>query len=290
MARLMSYSLWPSVFWMSNTEQTQTPINELLKLLDLEPIERDLFRGSHPSSRRKRLFGGQIISQALMAAARTVDAPHLPHSLHAYFLKPGDWRVPALFEVERIRDGRSFSTRRVVVIQHGEAIFNMDASFHCEETGLAHQYREMPVSSPPDESRMVEGLKQRPFLSFTENYKQLRERVPQAPEQHVWIKANGEVPEDPLLNMALLAYQSDEALLGTARLPHRGSYDSEQVQGASLDHSIWFHHPVAVSDWLLYTLDSPSTSHSRAFTRGEIYTSDGLLVASCIQEGLMRIL
>ncbi|MBL6688776.1 MAG: acyl-CoA thioesterase II [Pseudomonadales bacterium] len=265
------------------------PLEELVSLLDLEQIDSNLFRGHHPAARRKRLFGGQIIAQALMAAARTVEAAHRPHSLHAYFLKAGDWRIPAVFEVDRIRDGRSFSTRRVVVIQNGEAIFNMDASFHCEEPGLEHQYRMPSDYTPPDESRMVDGLKQRPFLSFREDHKALMQPEPQSPEQHVWLKANGQVPDDDLLNMALLAYQSDEMLLSTARLPHRGSYVSEQLQGASLDHAIWFHHPVSVNDWLLYSLDSPSTSHARGFTRGEIYTADGLLVASCIQEGLMRM-
>ncbi len=268
---------------------TVTAFEELVSLLDLEEIDSNLYRGHHPTARKKRLFGGQIIAQALMAAARTVDVEHRPHSLHAYFLKPGDWRVPAVFEVERIRDGRSFSTRRVVVIQHGEAIFNMDASFHCDEPGLEHQLIKEHAYTPPDENKMVDGLKQRAFLSFREDHKSLMKPEPQAPEQRVWLKANGRAEDDDLLHMALLAYQSDEMLLSTARLPHRGSYVSEQLQGASLDHSIWFHHPVTVNDWLLYSLDSPSTSNARGFTRGEIYTPDGLLVASCIQEGLMRM-
>ncbi len=268
---------------------TTAPFNELVSLLDLEQIDNNLFRGHHPAARRKRLFGGQIIAQALMAAARTVEVDHQPHSLHAYFLKPGDWRIPAVFEVERIRDGRSFSTRRVVVIQGGEAIFNMDASFHVKEPGLEHQLRQLEGLSPPDENKMVDGLKQRPFLSFREDHRALMEQSPQPPEQNVWLKANGQAPNDELLNMALLAYQSDEMLLSTARLPHRGGYISEQLQGASLDHAIWFHHPVSVNDWLLYSLDSPSTSNARGFTRGEIYTAEGVLVASCIQEGLMRM-
>lgn len=267
-----------------------SPLEELVGLLDLEVIEKNLFRGHHPASRRKRLFGGQIISQSLVAAARTVESDHRPHSLHAYFLRPGDWRLPALFEVDRIRDGRSFTTRRVKVIQNGQAIFTMDASFHVQEPGLEHQLSTPTYNQPPDEDKMVEGLKQRPFLSFTENYKEKLEKRPQDPENYVWIKANGQAPDDALLHMALLAYQSDEALLGTARLPHRGSYNSEDIQVASLDHSIWFHHEVNVNDWLLYALDSPNTGHARGYTRGEIYSRDGKLVASCMQEGLMRFI
>lgn len=267
-----------------------TPFEELIMLLDLEVIDVNLFRGFHPAARKRRLFGGQIIAQSLMAAAKTVDQPHLPHSLHAYFLKPGDWRMPAVFEVDRIRDGRSFTTRRVKVIQSGAAIFNMDVSFQAKETGLEHQHHSPDRFSAPDETKMVDGLKQRPFLSFREEHKKKMEPVPQQPEQHVWFKANGQAPVDPILNMALMAYQSDEALLGTARLPHRGSYEHEEMQVASLDHSIWFHHEVSVDDWLLYALDSPSTSHARGYTRGEIYTSEGKLVASCMQEGLMRLL
>ncbi len=267
-----------------------TPFEELIQLLDLETIEHNLFRGHHPPTRKRRLFGGQIIAQSLIASTRTVEDEYVPHSLHSYFLKPGDWRVPAVFEVERIRDGRSFCTRRVVVIQGGAAIFNMDVSFHKHEEGLAHQLQAPPGYSPPDEESMVDGLKQRPFLSFTENYKAKLERVPQTPEQHVWFKANGNAPDSLVLNMALLAYQSDEALLGTARLPHRGSYENENMQVASLDHSIWFHHPLSVGDWLLYSTDSPSSSNARGYTRGEIYTSEGVLVASCMQEGLMRML
>ena len=267
-----------------------TSFEVLIQLLDLETIEQNLFRGCHPAARKKRLFGGQIIAQSLIAAARTVAEGYLPHSLHAYFLKPGDWKVPAVFEVDRIRDGRSFCTRRVVVIQQGAAVFNMDVSFHRREKGITHQLREPTAYLAPDEKAMVDGLKQRPFLSFTENYKAKLERVPQTPVQHVWFKANGQVPDSVLLNMALLAYQSDEALLGTARLPHRGSYEHEKMQVASLDHSIWFHHLPSVGDWLLYSLESPSSSNARGYTRGEIYTSNGVLVASCMQEGLMRML
>ena len=263
-------------------------LKELISLLDLEEIETSLFRGLHPAGRRKRLFGGQVIAQALVAAAKTVEIEKIPHSLHAYFIRPGTWKVPLLLEVERVRNGRSFSTRRVLAIQDGEAILSMDISFQVKEGGLEHQMRDAPSFKPPKENELVDGLKQRPFLSYRENHKAQMEPEPQSPEQHIWLKANGRVSENHLMHMALLAYQSDEALLSTARLPHRGSYLSEELQGASLDHSIWFHHPVNVNDWLMYWLDSPRTGNARGYTRGEVYNADGVLVASCIQEGLMR--
>ena len=264
------------------------PLERLLCLLDLETIDRDLYRGFHPPDRNKRLFGGQIIAQALIAAIRTVDDDRLPHSLHAYFLRPGDPTTPALFEVDRIRDGKSFTTRRIKVIQNGKAIFNMDCSFQVSEAGLSHQMAG-PSFSAPDEEKMVPGLKTRPFLSFREDHKKLLIEEPQEPEQNVWIKANGTAPDDPRLHMALLAYQSDEALLGTARMPHRGQYDRERMQVASLDHSIWFHAEVNVNDWLLYSLDSPAAEGARGYTRGSVYSESGQLVASCMQEGLIRL-
>ena len=265
-----------------------SPFTELLDLLDLEVIEQNLFRGYHPKGRTRRLFGGQIIAQALTAATRTVAEGRLPHSLHAYFLRPGDPALPALFEVERIRDGRSFTTRRILVIQNGKAIFNMDASFQIPEKGLEHQI-EMHNLTPPDESELVEGLRQRPFLSWRQDHRRLLQESPQEPVQHLWIKGNGVAPDDERINMALLAYQSDEALLGTARLPHRGKFDREKMQVASLDHSIWFHNPVCVNDWLLYSVESPAASGARGYTRGTIHTADGKLVASCMQEGLIRV-
>ncbi len=265
-----------------------SPLSELLELLDLEPIEHNLYRGFHPVGRTRRLFGGQIIAQALMAACRTVDEGRLPHSLHAYFLRPGDPAIPALFEVERIREGKSFTTRRIVVIQHGKAIFNMDVSFQVPETGLEHQLA-MPALVPPDEAKLPDSLRQRPFLSFREDHRRLSFERPQAPMQQIWLKANGTAPDDVRLNMALLAYQSDEALLGTARMPHRGSFERANMQVASLDHCLWFHHPVNVNDWLLYSLESPAAAAARGYTRGTIHSADGKLVASCMQEGLIRL-
>lgn len=262
-------------------------LEQLIGLLDLETIEANVFRGYHPPDRRKRLFGGQIIAQALVAACRTVDEDRVPHSLHAYFLRPGSPDVPAVFEVERIRDGRSFNTRRIVVVQNGKAIFNMDVSFQVVEEGLSHQIDMTPFPLP-DIDKLPAELKRRPFLSYREDNRRLSGEEPQDPVQHVWIKANGEAPTDLLSNFALLAYQSDEALLGTARLPHRGQYDRERMQVASLDHAIWFHKPLSVNEWLMYSLDSPAAGAARGYTRGTIYTAEGELVASCMQEGLIR--
>ena len=264
-------------------------LRELISLLNIEEIETDFFRGRHPAGRRKRLFGGQVIAQSLVAANKTIDEEKIPHSLHAYFIRPGSWTLPIMFKVERVRNGRSFSTRRVLAIQNGEAILSMDVSFQVKEDGLEHQMREAPSFEPPREDKMADGLKQRPFLSFRENHKLKMEQKPQSPEQHIWFKANGQVPKESFIHFAFLAYQSDEALLSTARLPHRGKYISAQLQGASLDHAIWFHQPVNVNDWLMYWLDSPRTSNARGYTRGEIYNTEGFLVASCIQEGLMRM-
>jgi acyl-CoA thioesterase-2 len=261
---------------------------ELLEILDIEKVEENLFRAHHPRGRKGRLFGGQIMAQALMGAARTVPDDRPVHSLHGYFLRPGDPRVPAVVSVERIRDGRSFTTRRVVVLQHGEAIFNLDASFQVVEEGFDHQASK-PELVPPHPDKIPKYLYKEPFISFRHEFRRLQSETPQPPEQFVWFKANGEVPNGPLLHACLLVYESDSALLGTSRLPHRGEYRREDMQVASLDHAMWFHRPVDVSDWLLYAIDSPSTSSSRGYTRGSIFTESGVLVASTVQEGLIRL-
>ena len=261
---------------------------ELIQLLDLEQIEENLFRASHPAGRTHRLFGGQIIAQALMAACRTVPDERPVHSLHAYFLRPGDPATPALIDVERIRDGRSFTTRRIVVIQRGEAIFNMDASFQVQEAGLEHAF-EMPDLTPPDEDALPEVTRSGPFISFQENFRAMQDERPQTPKKSIWFKANGPVPDDPRLHTALMAYESDSALLGTSRLPHRGGFERRKMQMASLDHAMWFHSPVNVGEWLLYVMESPASAHGRGYNRGMIFSHDGTLVASCIQEGLMRL-
>ena len=266
----------------------ESPLEELLRLLNLEQIEEDLFRGHHPKGRKHRLFGGQIIAQALMAAARTVEKERPVHSLHSYFLRPGDPSTPAIFEVERIRDGRSFSTRRIVVIQRGQAIFNMDASFQIDEPGLAHSIA-MPDLPPPDESRLTKAMYDRPFLSLHQAPDDHTQRRENEPTQYIWLKTSGPVPADPLIHTALLSYESDSALLGTSRIPHMHSVQRKQMQVASLDHSIWYHKPVDVGEWLLYSLTSPNAAHARGYSRGTIHTQSGVLVASCIQEGLIRV-
>ncbi|MFU8815488.1 MAG: acyl-CoA thioesterase [Pseudomonadales bacterium] len=266
-------------------------LQELLTLLELERIEQNLFRAYHPQGRTGRLYGGQIMAQAMKAAMCTVPAERLPHSLHGYFLRPGDPAVPALIDVERLRDGRSFTTRRVVVIQHGQAIFNMDASFQLAEPGLDHQ-AEMPPLRPPPEAKVPEALRESPFTEWRQEHKALQLEKPHAPVQHVWFRASAPVPDDAALHLCLLVYESDNALLSTGRLPHRGSFVRSRLQMASLDHAMWFHQPPLeawrADQWLLYALDSPSSSAARGYNRGMIFTESGLLVASTMQEGLMR--
>jgi acyl-CoA thioesterase-2 len=271
------------------TQREQVPaLQELLQLLDLEPIELNMFRGFHPQGRKHRLFGGQIIAQALMAAGRTVPDERPPHSLHGYFLLPGDPSVPALFKVERIRDGRSFTTRNVVVVQHGQAIFSMTVSFQKPEQGLEHQV-DMPGLKPPSDNEISKYPNDRAFITWRHDHKRLMIDAPQPPEQHAWIQSNGSLGDDLLLHMCLIVYESDHALLSTTRLPHRGNYDRAKVQGASLDHAMWFHHHARADQWLLYSMDSPSAAGARGYNRGSIYTADGKLVISAMQEGLMRI-
>ncbi len=266
-------------------------LEELLRLLDLERIDKLLFRAFHPQGRERRLYGGQIMAQALRAAAHTVPEGRSVHSLHGYFLRPGDPAIPALIDVEPIRDGRSFSTRRVVVIQHGQAIFNMDASFQVGEPGFSHQ-APMPDRQPPAEDKVPQEMRSWAFTGWRHDHRRLGSDEAQPPFQDLWFRANGRVPDDPVLHACLAVYESDNALLGTARLPHRGRMVRERVQMASLDHAMWFHAPAVeawrADEWLLYSLDAPSASRARGYNRGTIFTSDGTLVASTMQEGLMR--
>jgi acyl-CoA thioesterase II len=273
---------------MSSQTEPAPKLAELIQLLDLEQVEQNLFRAYHPAGREHRLYGGQIMAQALMAASRTVDSNRVVHSLHGYFLRPGDPKVPAVIKVERLRDGRSFSSRRVLVVQHGEAIFNMDTSFQVLEKGREHQ-SEMPELTPPDPEIIPEYLYDSAFVTWRHDFRRLQSTTPQPPVQNVWFKSNGPVPDDPVLQTCLLVFESDNVLLGTSRLPHRGQYQQEKMQVASLDHAMWFHHPADVSNWLLYALDAPSTSQGRGLNRGSIYTEGGLLVASTVQEGLIRL-
>jgi acyl-CoA thioesterase II len=258
---------------------------ELLRILDLEPIELNAFRGHHPEHSHGRVFGGQIMAQALMAAGRTVEATLRVHSLHGYFLRPGDSRLPVLFSVDRIRDGRSFATRRVVAIQRGAAIFEMSASFQRDEQGFTHQARR-PQLSPP--TRIPPARLGGAFISMMENWKFMRDGAAKPPYKRVWFRVDGELDPDPLLHACLLTYQSDSDLLSTARLPH-APLDRSRLQRASLDHALWFHRPARLDQWLLYDLDSPSAAQARGFSRGELFQADGTLVASAMQESLMRM-
>jgi acyl-CoA thioesterase II len=278
-------------------------LDELLSILNLEPLERNLYRGLSPQVGWQRVFGGQVIGQALVAANRTVEGRRA-HSLHAYFLRAGDPAVPIIYDVDRIRDGGSFSTRRVVAIQHGQAIFSMAASFHKEERGLEHQMA-MPDVPPPEDlpseaelkakliDRVPEPVKaywqrERPIEIRPVDLSRYFSRDKRGPGQLVWIKATGALGEDLALHQCVLAYASDFTLLDTALIAHGRFVFDPNLMLASLDHAIWFHEPFRADDWLLYAQDSPSSSAARAFCRGTLFTRDGRLVASTAQEGLIR--
>jgi acyl-CoA thioesterase-2 len=276
-------------------------LDTLVELLDLEPIEVNIFRGRSPDEKRQRVFGGQVAGQALIAAGRTV-AQGTVHSLHAYFLRPGDPTVPILYEVDRIRDGRSFTTRRVVAIQHGRAIFNLSASFHVAEDGLDHQ---LPMPAVPDpeglptfQERMAPWKERlgdwytrpRPIdIRFVDEPSQDRALGPRAPRQRVWMRADGRLPDDALLHACVVAYASDMTLLDCLLLPHGVSWDDGVSMMASLDHAMWFHRPFRADEWLLYDQESPSASGARGLARGGIFTRAGALVVSVAQEGLVRV-
>lgn len=280
-------------------------LDELLEILDLEELEVNLFRGRSPEENRQRVFGGQVAGQALVAAGRTVQQGRV-HSLHAYFLRPGDPLVPIIYEVDRIRDGSSFTTRRVIAIQHGKAIFNLSASFHVDEIGVEHQLS-MPSADPPEglptfQERMAPWIERR-AQARNEWYQRPRpidqrylapigtklEDPNEIPPQRVWMRADGVLPDDPLLHACVVAYASDMSLLGSAMVPHGLSWDDPAVMSASLDHAMWFHRPFRADEWFLYDQESPWAGGARALARGEIYSSDGTLCASVVQEGLVRM-
>ncbi|HTF35935.1 MAG TPA: acyl-CoA thioesterase II [Myxococcota bacterium] len=282
----------------------QKALDELVSLLDLEELEVNIFRGRSPKEDRQRVFGGQVAGQALVAAGRTVEQS-VVHSLHAYFLRPGDPKIPILYEVDRIRDGKSFTTRRVVAIQHGAAIFHLSASFQRPEQGLEHQIpmpetpdpEELPAGkgrfakAPPDLPEEMRKWLQRPRpieIRPVEPMEYFRpEKRP--PHQRVWIRADGKLPDDLMLHQCVVAYASDMTLLDTATLPHAISWFDPRFQMASLDHAMWFHRPFRADEWLLYAQESPSASGARGFTQGRLFTRDGTLVVSVVQEGLIRM-
>jgi acyl-CoA thioesterase-2 len=277
----------------------------LVDLLTLEQFEHNLFRGQNRDFGSPAVFGGQVLGQALMAAARTVADSQSVNSLHGYFLRAGDKSVPIVYEVDRIRDGASFATRRVVAIQHGQAIFHMSASFHKSEGGPAHQGT-MP-DAPPPEQLEDEHLRQRAIADQLPQRMRAFLQQPQpvdlravdpmdllAPEVRPayalhWLRAAAALPDDPLLHQALLAYASDWSLMRVAMLPHQLNFTKPAVQGVSLDHAMWFHRDFRFDEWLLYQSDSPSLAGARGFCRGSLWSRDGRLVASVAQEGLIRV-
>ena len=278
-------------------------IEQLLGILDLEPLEHNLFRGRSPQVGWQRVFGGQVIGQALVAASRTVE-DRAAHSLHAYFMRPGDPSVPIIYEVDRIRDGKSYATRRVVAIQHGHAIFSMSASYHNNEPGFEHQ-SEMPQVPPPEElpneGQLAEQFKdqmpksmraywehERPIEIRPVDISRFRTPKPMTPLQNVWMRATAKLPDDPALHQCTLAYASDLMLLDTALIAHGRVLFDPRLMLASLDHALWFHRPFRTDDWFLYHQDSPFGGGGRGFCRGSIFTRDGVLVASVAQEGVIR--
>ena len=280
-------------------------LQDVIRLLDLETIERNHYRATSPNEGWQRVYGGQVIGQALVAASRTVEPGRNAHSLHGYFLRPGEMNTPILYTVDRIRDGKSFTTRQVVAIQNGEAIFAMSISFQIEEGGLAHQF-EMPEAPDPEtlEDEATVRARQAKHLAVDQQEPFLRQRPievrpinpvnfyqPSAepPRQMCWMRARDRLPDDPRLHQCVLAYLSDWSLLDTAILPHAVSYFDDSMQVASLDHAMWFHRPFRADQWLLYVQDSPVSSGARGLTRGLIYSQTGELVASATQEGLIRL-
>ncbi|KPF57985.1 acyl-CoA thioesterase II [Rhizobium sp. AAP116] len=289
---------------MSQPSGQTKPMEDLIERLDLEKLEENLFRGSSPQNGWQRVFGGLVIAQALMAAQRCVDPDRIVHSLHAYFMRPGDPSIPIVYQVERIRDGSSFTTRRVVAIQHGKAIFSMSASFQIEEPGFDHQVKIPNVAAPeqlmgeaefraaflaqaPDTVKKYWG-RERPIEIRPTSLTHYLSREKLEPEAHIWVRASGLVPDDRHYQAAILAYLSDMTLLDTSLYAHGTSIFDPELQVASLDHAMWFHRPCRLDDWLLYTQDSPSAAGARGMTRGSIFTRDGRLVASVAQEGLIR--
>lgn len=283
---------------------SSTALDALIELLDLERIEVNLFRGVQPDEDRQRVFGGQVAGQALVAAARSIDEPgRMVHSLHAYFLRPGDPGVPIVYEVDRIRDGKSFSTRRVVAIQGGKAIFNLQASFHDAEPGLEYGW-EMPEGVPDPDTLPDFKTRLAPFReqigAWYDRPRPIDIRyAPPDPAlepgsvsegQMVWMRANGTLPDDPVLHACIVTYASDFTLLDSTLRPFGKSSLTDELMMASLDHAMWFHRPFRADEWLLYQQRAISTSSARGLAGGAIYTRDGHLAVSVVQEGLIRVL
>ncbi|MDP9849146.1 acyl-CoA thioesterase [Streptosporangium lutulentum] len=283
-------------------------LKELLDLLDLEQIELDIFRGRSPEERIQRVFGGQVAAQALFAAGRTVPGDRYVHSLHAYFIRPGDPSIPIVYNVERVRDGRSFTTRRVVGIQHGKAIFTMSASFHVVETSVEHQAVVMPEVVAPEslplfQDRMREVMGEdspmREWLAKPRpvdaryvtplTWEAYRDPALRSSKTDVWFRYDAELPDDPLLHVVLAAYASDFTLVDTVLLTHGLAWGASNISGASLDHAMWFHRPFRVDEWMLYAQESPWSGGARGLAKGEMFTRSGELAVSVVQEAMIRV-
>ena len=281
------------------------PLNQIIKTLDLEEIELNHYLATSPNEGWQRVYGGQVIGQALVAASRTVSPNRSAHSLHGYFLRAGDTTIPILYKVDRIRDGKSFTTRRVVAVQRGQAIFTMSISFQIDEGGLSHQF-DMPKVPSPDSLPTEDELRREQTKSWPKEFQEsfsgssaiqvkpvdpvdLLNPKPTQAVQRCWMRCGEPLPDDPRIHQCVLAYLSDWSLLDTASRPHGVSFMQENVQVASLDHAMWFHRSFRADEWLLYDQDSPSASGARGFNRGLIYNQTGKLVASTTQEGLLRI-
>ncbi|MCC8949394.1 acyl-CoA thioesterase II [Bradyrhizobium sp. Arg62] len=277
---------------------------DLLAILDLETIDRNLFRGNSPKTSSQRVFGGQVIGQAMVAASRTVEG-RLPHSLHGYFIQPGNPQVPIIYQVERLRDGKSYSTRQVTAIQYGNAIFSIRVSFHVEEDGALDHQDKMPEVLPPERLTLEESSKHPMFSQMPEivrRYYETDRPIELRPVEinryvgqkidngriHVWIKTAAKLPDDPALHMCALAYASDLSLLDAVMARYGGTLFDGSMISASLDHAMWFHRPFRADEWLLYANDSPSAQCGRGLTRGLLFKPDGTLVASVAQEGSVR--
>lgn len=281
----------------------ETCVSELVSLLDLERLDDNLYRGQNLDLGQRHVYGGQVVAQALVAAGRTVDAVRLPHSLHAYFLRGGDWEQPIIYEVDRVRDGGSFSARRVQAIQHGKPILSMIASFQKPEPGLEHQAPmpavpdpdSLPLLSDPEAGAQAE-LKSEPARPRSRWPLQMKPIEPELfrsaavrePRDALWVRADGPLPDDPMVHLAVLAYASDFNLLFTSLIPHGKPLGSSELMLASIDHAVWFHRPARMDDWLLYATDSPSAQGARGYSRGQLFDRQGRLVASTAQESLMR--
>ena len=281
------------------------PLNQIIKTLDLEEIELNHYLATSPNEGWQRVYGGQVIGQALVAASRTVSPNRSAHSLHGYFLRAGDTTIPILYKVDRIRDGKSFTTRRVVAVQRGQAIFTMSISFQVDEGGLSHQF-DMPKVPAPDSLPTEDELRREQAKSWPKEFQEsfsgssaiqvkpvdpvdLLNPEPAQAMQRCWMRCGEALPDDPRIHQCVLAYLSDWSLLDTASRPHAVSFMQDNVQVASLDHATWFHRPFRADEWLLYDQDSPSASGARGFNRGLIYNQAGELVASTTQEGLLRV-